>query len=528
MPPKRNRDGTPDTPTSSNPTSKEFKSTFSVAPKFFIPTIGSAYPEHYRKHRNDRDELNKLYQQVVDEENCYRELFAQDRDNSLLKDPHAMLIPVHKNDDIYFYGSNPPEQEKFTLFPLGEKRKPAGLPCIVGAPEFRRNFEVFSEFQLRYLNWDNVFLAGGSTLACLQPIPEPHAKDNITRRNYFHHLAYKSSDIDLFIYGVDEEKAKEKVEEIFDSVIQSIPVEAVAFRSTHAITIVSAYPYRHIQIVLRLYKNPAEILMGFDVDSCSVGYDGRDVWMTPRAHRALVHQYNAIDMTRRSPSYEMRLAKYAERGFEIYFLGLNRYKIDPQLYEKRFDQLQGLAKLLLLEKLTTPEVRSKYKDLQRIRKLRPEGPPRNSIFEDMNLYDDEWNEERLREAGGADASDYSTIFLPWGPRWQAQKCRKMMYTKDLILNSKFYDPKKKHHTHPCFFGTVKEVMSDCCGCCPPVPPEELETHASMYVEGIARFITVNPGQQGALIGSFHPITEGDWTEGAYITKEAEMFVAVIG
>jgi hypothetical protein len=255
--------------------------------------------------------------------------------------------------------------------------------------------------------------------------------------------------------------------------------------------------------------------MGFDVDSCSLGFDGEKVWMTPRAHRALTHQYNSIDMTRRSPSYEMRLAKYAERGFEVAFPGLDRNKIDPQLYERRFDQLQGLGKLLLLEKLTTPEVRSQYKDLQRVRKLRPEGPPRSTIFEDLDIYSDEWNEERLRDAGGADSSDYSTIFLPWGPRWNAQKCRKMMYAKDMILNSRWYDPKKKHHTHPCFFGTVTEILGDCCGCCPPVPPDEQEAHASMYVEGPARWITVNPGQQSARIGSFHPITEGDWTEGAY-------------
>jgi hypothetical protein len=31
------------------------------------------------------------------------------------------------------------------------------------------------------------------------------------------------------------------------------------------------YPFRHIQIVLRLYSSPAEVLTGFDVDACAVG-----------------------------------------------------------------------------------------------------------------------------------------------------------------------------------------------------------------------------------------------------------------
>jgi hypothetical protein len=90
---------------------------------------------------------------------------------------------------------------------------------------------------------------------------------------------------------LDEESANKKLEEIYEAVCEGIPEKAIAFRSQHAITIVSKYPYRHIQIVLRLYKSPAEILMGFDVDCCSVGYDGKKVWTLPRAHRALSHGY---------------------------------------------------------------------------------------------------------------------------------------------------------------------------------------------------------------------------------------------
>jgi hypothetical protein len=38
---------------------------------------------------------------------------------------------------------------------------------------------------------------------------------------------------------------------------------------------------------------------------------------------------------------------------------------------------------------------------------------------------------------------------------------------------------------------------------------------------------VNPGSQNARIGSFHPITEGDWTEGAYVSPVVEkMCIAV--
>ena len=94
--------------------------------------------------------------------------------------------------------------------------------------------------------------------------------------------------------------------------------------------VVSAqYPYRSVQIVLRLYSSPAEILAGFDVDAPCCAYDGDRVWANPRAIVAMMRQSNTVDVTRRSPSYEVRLAKYSSRGFEIYIPGLKRDEVDP-------------------------------------------------------------------------------------------------------------------------------------------------------------------------------------------------------
>lgn len=86
---------------------------------------------------------------------------------------------------------------------------------------------------------------------------------------------------------------------------------------------------RHIQIILRLYSSPSEILAGFDVDACAVGYNGNHVFAAPRAFVSLVTQTVTVDMSRRSPSYELRLAKYAQRGYEIFVPDLRRDAIDP-------------------------------------------------------------------------------------------------------------------------------------------------------------------------------------------------------
>jgi len=43
----------------------------------------------------------------------------------------------------------------------------------------------------------------------------------------------------------------------------------------------------------------------------------------------MMRQCNTVDMTRRSPSYEIRLAKYAARGFEVHVPSLKRDEVDP-------------------------------------------------------------------------------------------------------------------------------------------------------------------------------------------------------
>src|SRR3990167_964216 len=410
------------------------------------------------------------------------------------------------------------------------KKRNAGDDVIVSKEKFRENFEIFTEKQLDALKWDNVFVAGGSVLGCL--LPTGNAVSKKERRVYYHQNAYKSSDIDIFIYGLSAEQGNRKLIEIFESVKLAIAgtEDVICFRSLHAVTIVSRFPYRHIQIILRLYKSPAEVLMGFDIDACSVGYDGKDIWMTPRAHHAIVKQQNTIDMTRRSPSYEMRLAKYLERGFSIQIPSLDKSRIDPQIFEKRFDQVKGLAKLLLLTSLPTPEQRFTFKNLQKSKKSRPESEDSSNfmfILSKSLQEDDEgsYNKDRF---GTSSASDYSTVFLPWGPEWTAEKVRKLMYTKDMVLNSKWYDPKKTIHTHPCFFGTASEIIKDCCGNCPPVPENEKDPD-SPFVSGEITWLDINPGQQTKLqrIGSFHPITEGDWTEGAYVVPTIETLAPFI-
>lgn len=121
-------------------------------------------------------------------------MFAQERDSDILDDPYLMLVDVHQEKDIFVHATTPEDvsdepgvstntsQDALPkVFPIKPEQKHSnGDRSVVDAREFQRNFDIFTEYQLRFLNWDNVFLAGGSALACLQPIPGEHAKGNLS------------------------------------------------------------------------------------------------------------------------------------------------------------------------------------------------------------------------------------------------------------------------------------------------------------------------------------------------------------
>lgn len=224
------------------------------------------------------------------------------------------------------------------------------------------------------LDWSNVVAAGSAVVTAILPVPAPHNESKRNLRTYYHQILAPASDVDLFLYGLNEEEAVEKIKTIERAIRDSILSETTTIRTKNTITIVSEYPTRHVQIVLRLYKSVSEILTGFDVDCACVAYDGKQVWASPRSLAAYMTQLNTVDLTRRSPSYENRLSKYSHRGFEVHWSGLDRARIDPTIYERTFSRVLGLARLLVLEKLPHPTDREVYLAKRREERGRPPRP----------------------------------------------------------------------------------------------------------------------------------------------------------
>ncbi|KAG9037698.1 hypothetical protein FRB95_004544 [Tulasnella sp. JGI-2019a] len=484
---------------------------------------------------------------ALEDEAALRRLFATERDHKRLQNPYVGLVDVFgANTECIHHIRAREVKDKDDLhakylMALDEttRRKDGEIAMAQTFEDFKARWAIFSEGALSQLvDWTGVIAAGGSVLACLAPLPDRVVEQGSKRaiRKYYHSEAYPASDIDLFLYDMTPEQAEEKCKAIFAAVRDSVPWEVTSVRTKNAVSIHCQYPYRSIQIVLRLYQSPAEVLAGFDVDSSCVAFNGNRVLATPRAIMALTTQTNQVAMDRRSPSYEVRLAKYAQRGFEIHVPELRRADVDPTIFERALSRVPGLARLLVLEKLSTQVARDKFLGVRGTMRGRPAITSTRSYRERRR---DRRRDHRLKgdlkaeaEFGGLQMNDYDIAFhIPYGPGIDVTKIEKMVYQTDLGMNSTF-NPKNKGrtlHRHPASFGTMEEAIEDCCGHCPtPETEEEKETFATeseQFITGRIAFIQVDPGRQ-SITGSFHPIDEGEWSEQAYIRPVTRLFTSI--
>ncbi|RFU74893.1 ankyrin repeat [Trichoderma arundinaceum] len=467
-----------------------------------------------------------------------RSVFAQDRQNPILNDPLLNVVPLFtdatKNITVRardLASESEEEKSRYIMALPDDKRRPHGSPATVAnLAEFQKNFSIFSESSLAELDWNNVVAAGSSVVNTLLPVPSEFDTNKRKLREYYHEKFCPASDVDLFLYGLTHEQAIEKIKQIEQAIRDSILSEVTVVRTKYAITIASQYPVRHVQVVLRVYKSISEILTGFDIDAAGAAYDGKQVYVAPRTLGSIITQINHVDLTRRSPSYENRLSKYSHRNFEVYWPELDRSRIDPTIFERSFQRTLGLARLLVLERLPTTRARDEYLSKRRQERGRPALQRTHfNLQGNIKSYHEDEVADWLSEE---DISNYHTFTVPYGEKFNAKRIEKLCYTRDLLLNAEWNQPKEREvylHRHPAFFGRVEDVIEDCCGSCPkPVTPEEIEVaekEAEIYISGKVSFLIDDPGRQQ--IGSFNPLTDQDWTDMAYIGNTARLFQSIV-
>jgi hypothetical protein len=170
---------------------------------------------------------------------------------------------------------------------LNQKRSPS-IRIQPSDAKYREAFARQTYGQLNGLDWSNVFIAGGIAFASLLDV----GADDVSN------LAeeWKSSDIDIYVYGLRPHECNKKIKHIFSIFKKNLPPDApmTVVKNSKTVSFLSSYPHRRFQIILKLVQNPAEVLLNFDLDICSMGYDGTTLWMLPRAARALESMYPTV------------------------------------------------------------------------------------------------------------------------------------------------------------------------------------------------------------------------------------------
>lgn len=110
---------------------------------------------------------------------------------------------------------------------------------------------------------------------------------------------------------------------------------------------------RVIQLILRDYKYPSEILYGFDLDCVGVMWDGKKLYATEIAYYSWKNKVNWFDHRRVSSSYIHRLCKYMNRGFHISLPLLTEEMIN----QKELDLYWKTMKPLVIEHLYKNRIR---------------------------------------------------------------------------------------------------------------------------------------------------------------------------
>ncbi|KAF0971704.1 hypothetical protein FDP41_009927 [Naegleria fowleri] len=307
--------------------------------------------------------------------------------------------------------------------------------------------------------------------------------------------SFESSDIDLFLFGLTPEQAEDKLRDIYRVIKQNCGGDVLIVRSKFAVTFY-AQNCRPIQVVLRIYKSPAEILLGFDICAACLGYDGHQVWSNARSRRALALKTNLIDPDRMSTTYEYRLYKYAKHGFSVTIPGYdpslvkNHLVTYPRQYKSKYIQVRGLAKLIIADYAN----RSKH-----INYLLSE-------FESRRDYEETQKLKLLKQMDSEKLSDYDISPI------KVRKYRDMQTEyQRLKHNSEFFTQlnAKKNKTWKPYYVIGLNDVEKCI--------HDIE-HSSRLSDKI-EFVTIDPGSQR--VGSFNPIVDNFYRDAYEYATEAE-------
>jgi len=254
------------------------------------------------------------------------------------KYPNYILLPVHdfqnylKFDEEQFYTTLNLE----TLVPSvpsgelgpGKKRTLLTAPLFTNGEStvlpqniFKNKLQEFSYGLLADFKWDNVFLAGGSLYRLINPKLVNYIPD--------------TSDLDLFIYGSENQIRKKALERILTH-FNSKYKEDVFFIVHEKKGLIDMYVRgiaRHIQIICNEAKTIIDIIERFDFSHIQICYFNDNLYATPDALKSIKTQIS-YEMPPGSTIIKSRILK--SLGFHLSLVLSNNPK--PKDYHKAAEQ----------------------------------------------------------------------------------------------------------------------------------------------------------------------------------------------
>jgi hypothetical protein len=426
---------------------------------------------------------------------------------------------------------------------------------------FMENFRVMTLGAFNLINWDGLVVAGGSVLGCLLPVPS-WASSNDQNRLYYHSKAisevdedlfehdlgvegrdtipvwatpsdyfapycnfdlmedtsgWEASDIDLFLVGLSSEEAQDKirhVHSILSAAWGATPDnnKLLVVRTESAITFIGGWPRRHVQIILRLYRSVAEVLLGFDIDACCVAFNGTQVLGLPRVERALTKCINVVDPSRRSTTYEARLYKYALRGFAVVVPSFDESKV--RWSKVTNPETHGLSRLLGYEQ--------HQKACQTQRPSWYSSPVTLFNTEDISVGSSLSSRRLKNRLKGIVTSDYCNAlskmdFLEFNPQLSCEGHTSTLSGIDLVIRKASISRSMSNQSLPFIFSRdIEMILRWPEG--EPLKTSEGEISHPTSIQSQIAFIAFDPGRQ--FTGSFQP-DDRDWFAHAYGEDDSE-------
>ena len=122
------------------------------------------------------------------------------------------------------------------------------------------------------------------------------------------------------------------------------------------------------------------------------------------------------------------MAKLTPRFAKSFFSCHGALILSLKIFERSIGRVQGLARLLAIEKLATPESRNLYQQRRGVLRGRP---TQNSGFMAYSRRGRRYNGDLKADAvlSGLESSEYDIVNLhiPYGSGWDAKRIEKLVY-----------------------------------------------------------------------------------------------------